>query len=181
MRKTIISIFAAIALIATSCNNNSEGELLKSSTEEYVKNKVQYSTELNGKRIAIEGYVTFSTADIEGDMAEIELSDKPIKGGATLISFEIKEGTSKNSISFGETSNARNGGYRTTVSDVEFDKVKIYDNEGNAHPLTQKIRLSGDLSYVKGMDGNFTSMAAFDKGKTQYNPEFKNVRVDAVK
>lgn len=181
MRKNILSIFATIFLFATSCNSNSEGELLKNSTEEYVKNNVQYSTELNGKRIAIEGYVTFSTADIENKMAEVELSDKPISGGATLIHFEINEGTGKNSISFGETSNARTGGFRTTVSDVEFDKVRIYDNEGNAYPLTQKIKLSGNLSYVKGMDGNFTSMEAFDKGKTQYNPEFKNVRVDVVK
>lgn len=181
MKKNIAFIIAALALFATSCNSSSEGKLLESSAEEYVKENVQYSTELNGKRIAIEGYVTFSTADVEGKTAAVELSDKPVTGGATLIRFEIKEGTGKNNIDFGETSNARTGGFRTTVSDVEFDKVRIYDNDGYTHPLTQKIRLSGDLSYVKGMDGNFTSMAAFDKGKTQYNPEFKNVRVDAVK
>jgi len=179
MKKQAFVFISAISLLTVSCGGSGEGKLLEKSSAEFVKENIQYSTKLNGKRIAIEGYVTFSTADLEKGKASIELSDKPIQGGDQLIRFEIKEGKGKNSIDFGETSNTKYQGMGT-VSDVQFDNVRIYDNDGKAYPLTQKVRLSGDLSYIKGMDGNFTSMEAFDKGKTLYNPEFKNVRVDVV-
>lgn len=172
-------LISVICLLVSACGNNNKGELRENSSFEYVKENVRYSTKLHGKRIAIEGYVTFSTADLEKGKATIDLSDKPYNEGDQLVSFEIKEGTGKNCVDFGETSNTqyRGGG---TISDVDFDKVRIFDNKGKEYPLTQKIRLSGNLSYIKGMDGNFTSQNAFDKGKTLYNPEFKNVRIDVV-
>lgn len=180
MEKQLLILVSAISLLAASCGGSGEGELLQSTSAAYVKNAIQYSTDYDGKRIAVEGYVTFSTADLEKGFAEVELSDKPIKGGETLLNFQIKEGKGKNNIDFGETSNSRSQGYKTTVSDVNLDNVRIYDSEGNAHPLTQKIRLSGNIKYIKGMDGKYTSMDAFEKGKTQYNFEFRNVRVDVV-
>lgn len=181
MKKHLLIFISAISILISSCGGSGEGELLKSSSADFVKNAIQYNTDYDGKRIAVEGYVTFSTADLEKGFAGVELSDKPIEGGETLLNFEIKEGKGKNNIDFGETSNSRSQGYKTTVSDVNIENVRIYDSKGNAHPLTQKIRLSGDIKYIKGMDGKYTSMEAFEKGKTQYNFEFKNVRVDVVK
>ncbi len=180
MKRAFWGLLTVSAILTASCGGNSEGKLLESSSADDVKNAIQYSTRYDRKRIAVEGYITFSTADVEGKIAKLDLSDTPVKGGETLLSFEIKEGNGQNCIDFGETTNARTGGYRTTVSDVDFDEVRIYDNDGEAYPLTQKVRLSGDITYIRGMDGEYTSMEAFEKGKTQYNFEFKNVRVDVV-
>ncbi len=181
MKNPWIAVLAAFSAVTTACGGSGEGERLKGTAPDQIKNAIQYSTDHDGKRIAVEGYVTFSTAKLENGIARLELSDKPVEGGEALLSFEIKEGQGKNTIAFGETSNARSGGYRTTVSDVKMENVRIHDSQGNAHPLTQKIRLSGDIKYIKGMDGKYTSMPAFEKGKTQYNFDFRNVRVDVAR
>lgn len=184
MKHKIILIVAIVNLLfAVSCRDNSQGELLKESSKKYVDEALNYKTDYQGKRIAVDGFIFLNqTADEEGGTVGLNLYAKPKGDGVPLIDFKIDMGAGKNQISIPTIGKGKTAGYKTTKYDVDIDKMTFTDNDGNQHPVTDKVRLSGTVEYVPHMNGGFSHMPdPMNTGKELYPFVLKDVRLDAIK
>lgn len=184
MKHKLILIFALASLLfAVSCKDNSQGELLKESSRKYVDEALNYKTDYQGKRIAVDGYIFLNlTASEENGTIGLQLFAKPKGDGVPLLDFKVGRGAGKNQVSIPTVGKGKTAGYKTTEYEVDVDKMKFTDNEGVEHPVTDKVRLSGTVKYVPHMNGGFSHMTdPMNKGKELYPFELEDVRLDAVK
>lgn len=185
MKHKIILIAAICNLLFASiaCKDNSQGEPLKESSKQYIKETLDYKTDYEGKRIAVDGYIFLnSSANQEGGTVELNLFARPKDDGIPLLDFKIGTGAGKNEVSIPTVGKGKIAGYKTTEFAVDVDKMTFTDNDGNVHPITQKVRLSGTVEYVPHMNGGFSHLPdPMNKGKELYSFTLEDVRLDAIK
>lgn len=152
MKKIITSLTAiSICILLTSCEKAlTQGKKLPQSNALYVWQNVYKSKDLDGKRIALEGYISLANWREKGDEDYCEFVDEK---GMHLMFITIKR-KSKNALKIhktGKTEKINNINY------VDFDEAQSYiiDNEGNKLTLSQKILLSFDIKYIKHKDTGF--------------------------
>ncbi len=72
--------------------------------------------------------------------------------------------------------------YKTTQYEIDESGLKFFDSDGNQHPITDRVRLSGTVKYVDHFQGGFSHMPdPMNKGKEIYPFVLQDVRIDAVK
>lgn len=151
--KKILALLTVISMciLLPSCEKAlTQGKKLPQSNADYVWQNVYKSKDLDGKRIALEGYMSLANWREKGDEDYCELVDDK---GMHLMFITIKR-KSKNALKIqktGKTEKINNINY------VDFDEKQSYilDNDGNKLPLNQKILLSFDIKYVKHKDTGF--------------------------
>lgn len=179
----LIAAVAGFLFAAAACKDNSQGELLKESSKKYVKETLDYKTDYEGKRIAVDGYIYLNlSATEEGGKVGLQLFARPKGDGVGLIDFNVGTGAEKNEVSIPKLDKGRIAGYQTTQYAVDVDKMTFTDNDGSRHPITDKVRLSGTVKYVPQMDGGFSHMSdPMNKGRELYPFTLEDVRLDAIK
>jgi hypothetical protein len=109
------------------------------------------TTDLDGKRVAIEGYVFFDNGQ-RGEAIAMgpELRSSPNGGGEPLARFEMAYGPGPNQLDLHEVSKERPGGIPEAPEILTFDLAQVtwQDAAGASHPLSQKVRLTGTVRYA---------------------------------
>ncbi len=184
MKNTILLTLIIVSIfLGASCRDTSTGELIKESSKKYVNETLNYKTDYQNKRIALEGFIyPKETTDIEAGIATLEISTQPKSGGDNLADVKISLGEGKNEVIMPTQGKGKEVIYKTTQYDIDESKLKFVDNEGNQHPITDKVRLSGTVKYVDHFEGGFSHMPdPMNKGKELYPFVLKDVRLDALK
>lgn len=165
------------------CADNSQGELVRESTKNHVNEILNHKTDLHKKRIALHGYIyPKDTTDLSGGTATIIIGTQPGGKGDTLADIEVGTGGDKNEVVIPTKGEGKEKIYKTTEFQIDESGLKFFDNEGNQHPITDKVRLSGTVNYVDHFEGGFSHMPdPMNKGKELYPFVLKDVRLDAVK
>ncbi len=109
------------------------------------------ATDLDNKRVAIEGYVYFDNGQ-HGEAIAMgpELRSSPSGGGEPLARFEMDYGPGPNQLDLHETKKGKPPGFPGAPEIMTFDPVKAtwQDATGASHPLSQKVRLTGTVRYA---------------------------------
>ncbi|MFN0254959.1 hypothetical protein [Pedobacter ureilyticus] len=149
MKKVIeLCMIISAVFILNSCENPlTTGQKLQQHNANYVWKALYKNRDFDGKRIALEGYISLANWRGKGDENYCELVDET----GTHLMWITLETKSKNSIKIaktGKTEEANNIHY------LEFDEANsaILDNEGKPLPIANKVRLSFDINYVKHKD-----------------------------
>lgn len=179
----LLTLIIACSLFASSCKDDSPGELIKESTKKYVVETFDHQTDYHDKRIAIEGFIyPKETTNIEAGNATLEISTQPKSGGDNLADVEIRLGDGKNQVVLPTQGKGKEVIFRTTEFKVDESKLKFFDSDGNQHPITDKVRLSGTVTYVKHYQGGFSHIPdPMNEGKENYPFVLKDVRLDPIK
>lgn len=112
---------------------------------------LRQSTELNGKRVMVEGYVFFDNGR-QGEAIAMgpELRSSPNGGGEQLARFEAGYGPGPNQLDLHVISKEKPEGFPGAPEIMTFDPAKAtwQDAAGTSHPLSRKVRLSGTVRYA---------------------------------
>jgi len=184
MKNTILlTLVIAGLLFVASCTDNSPGDLIKESSKKYVDETLNHKTDYHNKRIALEGFIyPKETTDVKAGVVTLEISTQPKSGGDNLADVEISLGEGKNEVIMPTQGEGKDVIYKTTQYEIDESKLKFIDNEGNQHPITDEVRLSGTVKYVDHFEGGFSHIPdPMNKGKEIYPFVLKDVRIDPVK
>lgn len=117
-----------------------------------IEQKVYWSSDLNGRRIVIEGYVGFDNGP-RGDAIAMgpELTTEPYGKGDPLLRVEIERGVGPNQINLPVLERKTMAGFPAApaVLTVDLSKATLQDATGKARRLGQRIRVTGKLEYVR--------------------------------
>ncbi|MDR2284579.1 MAG: hypothetical protein LBE37_15285 [Sphingobacterium sp.] len=188
MIKLLLYSLSTVFFFLSSCSTPLEkGETLPFSDADAVWENLYLKNELDGKRIALKGFISLQNLRIRGKEQHCQLVDKE---GNHLSHLFIKE-SNKNSLklSIKNTEKANNLQY----IDIDFPNSYILDNEGKNLPLTQNVLVSFDIKYSKNAktDSFVQSEAAEDgahpffkdfakKGQQYYFFHADNIRIDKI-
>ncbi|MDB5471856.1 MAG: hypothetical protein JWR84_3416 [Caulobacter sp.] len=141
------------------------------------------ATDLDGKRIAIEGFVYFDNGrNGEAIAMGPELRSSPSGGGDQLARFELEYGPGPNQLDLHEVSKERLGGIAAAPEIMTFDLAKVtwQDAAGASHPLSQKVRLTGTVRYAGyGRSGPVSEDDASSPSGKRFRPVLTKVALDA--
>lgn len=176
----------------TGCDTAlTKGQKLPHSDADYVWEKLYKGKDLEGQRIALEGYISLQNWRERGDENHCELVDK---NGTHLMYIIIKRDR-KNSLKIAKKEKAQE---LNNIEYIEFDEARsaILDNEGNEIRLNEEIVLSFDIKYTKHKDTgvypqqevteqdierNVTLMGKVaKKGDKYYLFYAENIRIDKI-
>lgn len=140
-----------LALVLTACGQAASSgpplEIQPSQAEALL----HQTTELDGKRVAIEGYVFFDNGQ-QGEAIAMgpELRSSPNGGGEPLARFETEYGPGANQLDLHVLSKDKPEGFPGAPEIMTFDPTKAtwQDAAGATHPLSQKVRLTGTVRYA---------------------------------
>ncbi len=95
----LLIIIVAGSLFGAFCRDNSQGELIKESSKKYVNEILDHKTDLQKKRIALDGYIyPKDTTDLSGGTATVIIGTQPGGKGDTLADIEVGTGGGKNEV-----------------------------------------------------------------------------------
>lgn len=112
---------------------------------------LRQSTDLDGKRVVVEGYVFFDNGQAgEAIAMGPELRSSPNGGGEQLARFETGYGAAANQLDLHVISKEKPAGIPGAPEIMTFDPTKAtwQDAAGATHPLSQKVRLTGTVRYA---------------------------------
>lgn len=112
---------------------------------------LRQASDLDGKRVAIEGYVHFDNGrNGEAIAMGPELRSSPWGGGEPLARFEMEYGPGPNQLDLHEISKEKPKGFPGAPEIMTFDPAKAswQDAAGASHSLSQKVRVTGVLRYA---------------------------------
>ena len=112
---------------------------------------LRQSTDLDGKRVVVEGYLFFDNGR-QGEAIAMgpELRSSPNGGGEQLARFETEYGPGPNQLDLHVISKDKPEGFPGAPEIMTFDPLKAtwQDAAGASHPLSQKVRLTGIVRYA---------------------------------
>lgn len=109
------------------------------------------ATDLDGRRIAIEGYVHFDNGrNGEAIAMGPELRSSPSGGGEPLARFDLEYGSGPNQLDLHEISKEKPKGFPGAPEIMTFDPTQAtwQDAAGASHPLSRKVRVIGTVRYA---------------------------------
>lgn len=112
---------------------------------------LRQTTDLDSKRVVLEGYVYFDSDQSKGQVAMgPELRSSPAGGGEHLVKFEMDYGPGPNQLDLHEIKKEKFGGFSGAPEIITFDPTKAtwQDAEGKAHLLSEKVRVTGVVRYA---------------------------------
>lgn len=142
--RTMILI-GAVTLLAGCGERADEAPLLVE--RPYVESRLQLSPELNGKRVSVDGYIHLDNGPNGAAIAMLyTLNSAPRGQGDDLVTFEGERGEGPNQIDLPvleRTEMPVNAGGE--ILTVDLASARYQDSTGAAHPLRDKVRVTGRL------------------------------------
>lgn len=175
-----ICLSASALFFLSACSNSSKGELLKESTKSFVRENLDYKTDYHKKRIAVDGYLWIGSLRMENNKLNVALYTKPGGAGDQLLDIATERADSPNAVMF-PMKNGKSAGYNTTEHEINLDQMTFRDNDNNQFPVSQKMRVSGTVTYVENFQSGFSKMPdPLNKGKELYPFTLESARFDIV-
>jgi hypothetical protein len=114
--------------------------------------RVYWAADLNGKLVSIEGYIGFDNGpDGQAIAVGPELTTEPLGEGDELIGLDVKRGDGPNQLQAPvlETKTMANFPAAPPVLVLDVGRATFKDQAGKAHPLREKVRATGRLTYIR--------------------------------
>ena len=146
-QQSIFPVFLFMCLMfLLGCNTHEPGKKMNFSSKSEINKNLYQSHQLDGQRIAIEGYISLKNWRERNAEIYCEFVDK---NQEQLFWITLPK-SNRNSVDLGETGFVER---KNNMDYVEVDKsdMKIIDNEGNRYSLNTKILLTFDIAYAKNM------------------------------
>lgn len=140
-----------LALVLTACGPVAPGGPPVEIQPSQAEAMLHQTTDLDGKRVAIEGYVFFDNGQ-RGEAIAMgpELRSSPAGGGEPLARFQTEYGPGPNQLDLREATKEEIKGFPEAPPVITFYPTKVtwQDGSGASHPLSQKVRLIGTVRYA---------------------------------
>lgn len=172
-----------MALTLTACGQPAPSEPPMEIQPSQAEALLHQTTELDNKRVAIEGYVFFDNGQ-QGEAIAMgpELRSSPNGGGEPLARFETKYGAAPNQVNLNAVPK-KMAGLPEAPEIITFDPSKAtwQDAAGATHPLSQKVRLTGTVRYAgyKRSGAVFEEDTSSPTGK-RFHPRLTKVVLDVA-
>ncbi|NJC41071.1 hypothetical protein GGQ87_001329 [Brevundimonas alba] len=147
-------VVAAAALWLSACGAPEAPPVLIEASQ--VKPLLEFSDELDGKRVMLDGYIHIDDGpDEEGGIAILyTLTSRPRGQGDDLILFEAERGTAANQVDtplISQRSIPQMPGAGEILL-VDLKNAKFQDTAGVAHTVRDKVRVTGRVASFSGVD-----------------------------
>lgn len=172
----IFMVIAAAAVWLSACGAPEEPPVLIEASQ--IEPLLELSDELDGRRIAVDGYIHIDDGpDEEGGIAILyTLTSRPRGLGDDLVLFEAKRGTGANQVDTPLLDRERIPQIpgAADILLVDLTNAKFQDTAGLAHPLRDKVRVTGRLASFSGI--------ADDRSPTgkRFQPRLTDVTFEAA-
>lgn len=146
-QQSIFPVFLFMCLMfLLGCNTHEPGKKMNFSSKSEINKNLYQSHQLDGQRIAIEGYIRLKNWRERNAEIYCEFVDK---NQEQLFWITLPK-SNRNSVDLGKTGFVER---KNNMDYVEVDKsdMKIIDNEGNRYSIDTKILLTFDIAYAKNM------------------------------
>lgn len=117
-----------------------------------VETLVYWSPALDGRRIAIDGYIGFDNGPTGQAIAlGPELTSQPYGKGDELIRFDLERGDGPNQMQLPvlETRTMPSIPAAGAVEIIDVGHATFHDSAGKVHPLDDRVRVTGRLVYAR--------------------------------
>ncbi|MFD2555356.1 hypothetical protein [Sphingobacterium tabacisoli] len=188
MIRLLLYSLSTIFFFLSGCSTPLEkGETLPFSDATSVWENLYLKNELNGKRIALKGFISLQELRIRGNEQHCQLVDKE----GNHLSYLIIKKSNKNSLklTIKDTEKVNNLQY----IDIDYPNSYILDNEGKKLPLNQNVLVSFDIKYSKNAEtDSFVVSEATEDGAHPFFKDFSkkgqryyffyadNIRIDSI-
>lgn len=165
---------AGLTLSVSACARPAEPPVLVEAAQ--VEPMLHQASDLSGKRVAIDGYLGLDNGQGgQGIAIGHVLTSRPRGRGDELMRLEVPEGTGPGQLNLPVVSEEGMPGFpgAGTVRTIDMSRAEWRDSAGAAHPLTERVRVTGRVVYV-GIDQDPGSPT----GK-RFNPRLADVTLDA--
>lgn len=117
-----------------------------------VEQRIYWASDLIDRRVSIDGYIGFDNGP-NGQAIAMgpELNSQPFARGDTLIRVDIERGEKANQLNLPVLERQTLAGVPNAPATLIVDLAKgtWQDSAGKAHPLSEKVRLTGTLDYAR--------------------------------
>jgi hypothetical protein len=117
-----------------------------------VESKLHWSSELEGKRVSIDGFIAFDNGrNGEAIAMGPHLNSQSLGAGRNLIAVQLERGEGANQLNLPVLTTETMPGMPGAPKIVTFDlgESKFQDAAGAPHPLSRKVRATGRLRYAQ--------------------------------
>ena len=145
---------------------------------------VYWSPDLDGRRIAIDGYIGFDNGP-PGQAIALgpELTSQPYGKGDELIRFDLARGEGPNQLQLPvlETRSLLNIPAAGSWDIVDVGRATFSDAAGKAHPLSDEVRVTGRLVYIRaGAAGLLSDEDARSPTGRRLKPRLVDVTLESL-
>ena len=144
---------AAAVLLLSACGAPEEPPVLVEPS--HVEPLLRISAELDGRRVAIDGYIHIATAPGHAAVAMLyTLTSRPRGQGDDLILFAAERGSAANQIDLPVLSRESVPGMpgAPDILTVDLADARFQDSAGTAHSVRDKVRVTGRLQSGAGVE-----------------------------
>ena len=140
-------VLGALALATTACGRVAAPPVLVDASQ--VESQVYWSHAFADRRISMDGYLSFDNGpNGEAIAMAPQLTSAPFGGGDKTVPFQLKRGPGPNQLNLPvlrEETIFPAAPMRIVIVDIA--KAAFQDSKGVAHPLADKVRVTGRLRY----------------------------------
>ena len=155
---------------------------MKESSYSFITQELNRKSDFEGKRIQLIGYFDNHWTQ-RGREVSLILQQERGNYDSMIYAIKLNEGQRNNEISLGKTGESETvgsnqvRGSRMRREEFVAENMRIYDNEGQPHEITNKFGVSATIEYMKDFWGK---PKAFTDGfgNPHYAFELKDVRID---
>ena len=145
---------------------------------------VYWSSDLNGRRVSLDGYIGFDNGGA-GEAIAIgeELTTQPLGRGDELIRFDLPRGEGPNQLRLHELGRETFAAAPASGEVTTFDPAltTFQDSAGKAHALDEKVRVTGTLVYPRlGDVGLLSDEDRRSPNGRRFKPRLEDVVLEAA-
>ncbi len=142
-------LLGAVALAMSGCGKSEPPAPPVHIEPSQVQRMVHQASDLDGRRIELDGYIGFDNGANGQAIAigQVLTTDRDGRG-EELIRFDLKQGAEANQLNLPVISRDRFVPNAPEVVTFDLRKASFQDSAGKAHPLSDKVRVTGRLVYL---------------------------------
>ena len=171
-----------LALAAAGCGRSGPPSPPVLVDASQVETQVYWSSALDGRRIAMDGYIGFDNGPTGQAIAlGEELTSQPYGRGDELIRFDLEQGAGPNQLQLPVLERKTFPGMPGAPATITFDMARatFQDRAGKVHPLDEKVRVTGRLVYVRLGAGLLSDEDSRSPTGRRFKPRLVDVALEA--